>query len=471
MEAQDNISKQFREAARNMESMPSFSSMERVWNKVEERLDEGPEQRRSTPFWRMGIAAAVLVAVSISALYLLRRDDQPENSAQSMARNERKDSKPVQQTGGTVQQLPAVQQTPAVVVTPRTVNTRKATQHAYLAGTHGVAEASALAVADNRHTAADSISRGLAAQTDAGKRKIKGLVTDENMEPVIGAMVLLKGTTISTQTDVNGMYAIEVGNDRQLLEFKAAGMESKEIAASQENTLIIKMKEDKSLLPEAITYGGSFDRRAFNGLQVPVYSKDIADKPVIDIAKAIATHAPGTEIRSGGGQPGDNAFSFGQSYQFSTPTAAYDNSKRNNGHAFPQLTLSNMQQAYSLKPNEKTYLGAAGDGKRMQQSTEPAVVLRGTSMASGNEPLIVVDGSPFNGKLNDIDPENIASIKALKDSTATRLYGSRSANGVIQVMTRKAVEKNTNPKKAWNKARRFLGVKKGVSAATPQVPE
>ena len=470
MEAQDNISKQFKEAARNMESVPSFPSMERIWDKVEERLDEEQEQKKSIPFWSKGIAAAVLVLVSLSAVYLLRGDHKAENAAENIARNESTNSTPGKQSDDDKSILLPVDKeqgkttVPAPVIASQTIKTDRSLQVPDAGNVAGIADAPAMAIPANQYHA-DSIQNGIAANGYAGKRKIKGLVTDENMEPVIGAMVTLKGTVTSVQTDVNGMYTIEVDSDQQLLEFKAMGMEPRNLTPAVESALVVKMKEDKTLLPEVITYGGTFDRKAFMGTLTPVYSKDIDNKPVIDIAKAIATQAPGTEIRSGGGQPGDNAFSFGQVYQYSA-TMPYANSRMNSANGTPELTLSDMQQSYSLKPGEKNYLGS-GSTNRVQQKATPDLSLRRAGAVAGNDPLVVVDGTLFDGKLTDINPEHIASIKVVKDSTVTRLYGARSANGVIQVMTRKALEKDSPLKKGWGKAKRFMGVKKGVGSIAP----
>jgi hypothetical protein len=471
MEAQDNISKQFKEAARNMESVPTFPSMERIWDKVEERLDEVQERKKIIPLWSKGIAAAVFVLVSLSALYLLRRERSLEAPPKSFAhKGNTGNGAAGQQAGKAVAPLPADGQQsntpqPAPVIARKTAEVKGPADLANSTANAGAPDQLARAVPVDRYTATDSIGEHTAGLNHAGKRKIKGVVTDENMEPVIGAMVTLKGTTTSVLTDVNGMYAIDIDSDGRLLEFKAAGMEPKDVALGAEaNTLLVKMSEDKTLLPEVITYGGTFDRTAFAGTLTPVYGKDIADKPLLDIAKAIASQAPGTEIRSGGGQPGDNAFSFGQTYQYST-AMPYTNSRLNAVNGTPQLTFPDMQQGYSLKPDERNYLGSSNAAARRQEKS-PAVSLRGLGTAGGGEPLIVVDGKPFDGKLSDLNPEHIASIKVLKDSTTTRIFGARSTNGVIQVMTRKALDKDSGLKKGWGKAKRFMGVRKGVSTAT-----
>lgn len=211
----------------------------------------------------------------------------------------------------------------------------------------------------------------------AQTRVVKGKVLDESGEGVPGASVLIKGTTAGTVTDANGEYTIEVADDQKILIIKGIDLADKEVEITTDGSLITT-KMDQSNEGRSVgdveIYGKKLDRRSYTGALTTITAKDIARRPVTDIIKAIDGAAPGVQVSSGGGQPGST----------------------------------------------------------------PDILMRGVgSIAANNSPLIVLDGAPYSGTLVSINPNDVETMTFLKDATATALYGSRGANGVIVIVTKR----------------------------------
>ncbi len=210
----------------------------------------------------------------------------------------------------------------------------------------------------------------------AQTRVVKGRVLDENGEPMPGASVIIKGTTSGTTTDMEGNYTIEVDAKQKTLVIKSMGVQDQEVEIAADGTVKTATMEsqDGQTIDDINIYGKKMDKRSYTGALTTVTAKDIARRPVTDIVKAIDGAAPGVLVSSGGGQPG----------------------------------------------------------------ATPDILMRGIgSVAANNSPLIVLDGAPYSGTLVSINPNDVESMTFLKDATATALYGSRGANGVIVIVTKR----------------------------------
>lgn len=213
-------------------------------------------------------------------------------------------------------------------------------------------------------------------QAMAQTRVVKGKVLDENGEPMPGASVMIKGTTSGTTTDMDGNYTIELQDDQKTLVIKSIGVQDKEVQVNADGsaTTTTMSASDNQTLGGVEIYGKTIDKRSYTGALTTVTAKDIARRPVTDIVKAIDGAAPGVQVSSGGGQPG----------------------------------------------------------------ATPDILMRGVgSIAANNSPLIVLDGAPYSGTLVSINPTDVETMTFLKDASATALYGSRGANGVIVIVTKK----------------------------------
>ena len=207
------------------------------------------------------------------------------------------------------------------------------------------------------------------------KKTVTGIVKDQNGEPVIGANVVEKRTTNGTVTDIDGKFMLEISENAILL-ISYIGYEVQEIKPGSENTLDVKLKEDSKVLDEVVVVGYGTARR--KDLAGSVSSLKMEDSPV-----ALTTMTSGLEALRGT-TPGVNV------------------------------------------------------GVNNKAGNSPSMSIRGQNSISGsNDPLIVLDGVVFLGNINDINPNDIASFDILKDATSAAAYGSRSANGVIMINTKK----------------------------------
>ena len=225
--------------------------------------------------------------------------------------------------------------------------------------------------------------------------KITGKVTDTSGQPLPGITVRVKGTNRATATSFDGTYTITVINKENLLVFTSIGFEAQEIKVGNKTIINITLKESVSTLDEITINAGYYNttKKEATGSIVKIEAKTIARQPVNNPIAALEGRLSGVNI---------------------TPTS-----------------------------------GIAGSGYKVQ--------IRGrNSIASGNEPLYVIDGVPYDSgtmsaidtsigildgaNLNPfslIDPSSIESVEVLKDGDATAIYGSRGANGVVLITTKK----------------------------------
>lgn len=215
------------------------------------------------------------------------------------------------------------------------------------------------------------------------KSPIKGKILDVQGEPLIGVTVLVKGTTVGTITDPDGNFSIEASAGK-VLDISYVGYKPISITVEASKTNYdITMEENSEVLEEVIVVGYGIQKKDdITGAMVNVNSKTIHSTPVASVSAALQGLAAGVDIQMAGGS---------------------------------------------------THPGAT-----------PQIRIRGERSINGtNEALIVLDGIPFSGNLNDISNDDIESLSVLKDASATAIYGSRGANGVILITTKKGAEGRT----------------------------
>ena len=205
---------------------------------------------------------------------------------------------------------------------------------------------------------------------------VRGNVSDANGDPLIGATIQIKGRTIGTITDMDGRFVLQNVPSNSALEVSYLGMLTQTVALEGRSTINIVLQEDLELLDEIIVIGyGTAKRKDFTG---SVSSVKLEDSPV-----ALA---------------------------------------------------SNLNALEAIKGN----VSGLDIGATNSAGGQPSMQMRGQKSISGsNDPLIVLDGVIFMGSINDINPNDIASFDILKDATSAAAYGSRSANGVIIITTKK----------------------------------
>ncbi len=202
---------------------------------------------------------------------------------------------------------------------------------------------------------------------------VKGKITStENDEPLPGVSIIIKGTTTGTTSDLNGEYIISVEEDA-ILQFSFIGFQTQEILVGRQSIIDIKLVPDLEQLEEVIVIGyGTQKKSDVTGSVVRVTTEEITDLPNFNVLQSIQGRVPGVNITS------------------------------------PE------------RPGQ-----------------DPALTVRGTnSLTASNNPLIVVDGIIYWGSISDFNTNDIASIDILKDASATAVYGSRAANGVLLITTK-----------------------------------
>ncbi|GJM33609.1 MAG: SusC/RagA family TonB-linked outer membrane protein [Saprospiraceae bacterium] len=208
------------------------------------------------------------------------------------------------------------------------------------------------------------------------EKVVTGKVTSEDApEGLPGVNVSVKGTSVGTITDIDGAYSIEVPSDEAVLVFSFVGYNTQEMKVAGQSIIDITLATDVQALDEIVVVGyGYVKKDDLTGSVTQVDAEKIAEFPVYEISQALKGRAAGVQVTQNSGRPGGRV----------------------------------------------------------------EVRIRGNnSMIGNNEPLYVVDGYPITGDISFINPADIASIDILKDASATAIYGSRGANGVVIVTTKK----------------------------------
>ncbi|WP_212001950.1 TonB-dependent receptor [Chitinophaga sp. HK235] len=212
------------------------------------------------------------------------------------------------------------------------------------------------------------------AQAQSTTQQVEGNVLSTDKSPLVGVTVAVKGGTSGTQTDMNGHYKLQLANaSNVVLIFSFIGYSRREEPVNGRHVISITLEEDRKKLEEIVVVGyGQQKKKDVTGSIASVGTKAIQEVPVTNAQQALQGRTPGVDVVSNSAKPGD----------------------------------------------------------------EPTVRIRGTrSLSAGNDPLYVVDGIPYSGSLNDIGPGTIQSMDILKDASATAIYGSRGANGVVLITT------------------------------------
>lgn len=233
------------------------------------------------------------------------------------------------------------------------------------------------------------------ALSDIQQKPITGKVTDASTgEPLPGVNVYVKGTTVGAATNPNGKYSLTVPESADTLVFSYIGYTSMTIPINGRSVINVKMTSQVLTGQQLVVVGyGTQRRESVTGSVASISAAKINEVPSSNVTGALQGRVAGIQISQTSSQPG-----------------------------------ATMQ-----------------------------IRIRGTrSLNASNDPLIVLDGIPFAGSLSDIDPSQIKSINILKDASATAIYGSRGANGVVLIQTYKGQE-GQKPQISYNS---YYGVKK-----------
>ncbi len=254
-------------------------------------------------------------------------------------------------------------------------------------------------------------SAGASSALNVQQRRVTGTVTDATTGEVLpGVTIVIKGTTTGVASDLDGTFSIDVPSNNTVLQFTSVGYAPQEITVGSRQFLNVAMQSDVTMIEELVVIGYGFKKkRDLTGSISSISASNIEDTPVKDVLSALQGRAPGVVVTANSGAPGAG--------------------------------ITVRVRGYS-------------------------------SLNSGNDPLYVIDGVPvesntlssLNGydmhglnPLADINPGDIESIEVLKDAASTAIYGSRAANGVVLIPTKRGKE---------GKARISLNYFSGISEIT-----
>jgi len=224
---------------------------------------------------------------------------------------------------------------------------------------------------------------------------VSGIVKDASGSALIGVNVTETGTTNGTITDINGAYNIKV-SAKSKLNFSYLGYQTFVVDVAGKSKINVVLSEDTKALDEVIVVGyGTQRKESVTGSVASVKGDIVRDVPSSNISQALQGRVAGVDMSQTSSKPG-----------------------------------ASMQ-----------------------------IRIRGTrSLSASNDPLVVLDGIPFAGSISDLSTDDIKSIDILKDASATAIYGSRGANGVILVTTNKG-QKGAKAQVSYNN---YYGVKNAI---------
>jgi TonB-linked SusC/RagA family outer membrane protein len=210
----------------------------------------------------------------------------------------------------------------------------------------------------------------------AQTRDVTGTVTSaEDGSSVPGATVVAKGTTIGTITDMDGRFTLKIPVNAKTLMVSFVGFASQEVALSSSRDYRIVLSSEQVSVDEVVVVAyGTAKKSSLTGAITSINAASLEKRPVTNVLSALSGAAAGVQVNTAYGQPG----------------------------------------------------------------SDPSIRIRGFgSVNYSTDPLIVLDGSPFNGVMANINPADIETVNFLKDAASTALYGARGSNGVIMITTKK----------------------------------
>jgi TonB-linked SusC/RagA family outer membrane protein len=237
------------------------------------------------------------------------------------------------------------------------------------------------------------------------QRSVSGTVTDQAGLPVSGATVLIKGTTTGTVTNFDGSYTMTVPNPENVLVFSFLGFETQEITVGNQTTINVSFRESISALDEVTINAGYYktSERERTGSIGKIGAKTIEKQPVNNPLAAMQGYIPGVNITQDSGLPGGGFNIEIRGKNFIT------------GSTDPLYIVDGVPYGSEMRDSEAIMAAA-----NLSDHLFPGGNIKGNT-------------SP----LNLINPSDIESIEVLKDADATAIYGSRGANGVVLITTKK----------------------------------
>ncbi|MEG1375635.1 MAG: von Willebrand factor type A domain-containing protein [Myroides sp.] len=427
MENQDkNIEKYFRKLSEKKEP-ESFPNMDKVWDKIEQKLDQ-KETKKVIPFWKYaGVAAALLVFVSVGIQLMNNNTPDKENlpnvNDQRIVIDERKGKEILDEEKTSQKDVYAFEEVGKkkeeegkskthfiqIPAKKEAVSNSSKSETNDIKFTDVEAKSDPI-VKDQQVTTQQEFNEATVVGRDNSRneersRSIKGVVKTQDGDPIPGATVMLAGTNLGTDTGVEGEYTFNA-NKGEKLKVIYEGYKPVTLTVSDSNVLNVTMVEDDSYaLADIVVDSYRTVSKATSTTAVStVTSKTIEARPNAAFIQTLQGQVPGLNIATGSGQPGSTS----------------------------------------------------------------AVVLRGIgSISTATEPLYVIDGVPASSaQFRALDPNDIESVTVLKDSGATAIYGNRGTNGVIKIDTQ-VIDKSKKRKSRKQRKKEALQIQEALKTIQP----
>lgn len=439
MENQDKIFEQFKDASKKAETK-DFPAMEKVWNRVEEKLDKKDDKKTIALWKKIGIAASLLLFFSLGYQFLKTDEttiDTPKNpivtqeKENTISNSEKeavvdnsditvKPEKTETKTSKTIKsKAVSIKTDDAVAVAEDTKETEEVySKAAEIAGVEITqAEPKAETLKEAKIIVAET-------KTDpvTNEKTVIGTVVDGQNLPLPGVNVVVKGTTRGTQTDFDGKYSIAVNPNEQLA-FSFVGYKSTTVSVKDQSRLDIALSESSGMLSEVIVTGYTSTKRTKSSAAVKLNESRRRSKKEAALA------------------PTD---SFANGYIAQNNST--DNKLYRDGDKNSNPTIQSLQGAVT-----GLNIGT-GSG---QPGGDTSIVIRGNgSVNDNNEPLYIVDGMPVDEEgFRKLTQNNIEEITVLKDTSATAIYGNRGINGVIVIKTKNGTNQKLSKRELRKKLR------------------
>lgn len=236
---------------------------------------------------------------------------------------------------------------------------------------------------------------------------VRGKITDESGTGMPGVNVIVKGTTAGTTSDSDGNYAVEIPASvgQATLVFSFIGYQTEEVSVGDRTVVDLQLKQSTETLGEVVVVGyGVQNKRDVTGAIASVKAETLREVAAPNVMNQLKGRAAGVVIINTGATPGSGA----------------------------QIRIRGKR---SLSAPVRNNSGGGGVGANAAATAAAEDAL--------DAPLLVVDGIPYGGNINDINPDDITSLEILKDASATAIYGSRGSGGVILISTKRGTPGKT----------------------------
>ncbi|WP_353743392.1 von Willebrand factor type A domain-containing protein [Flavobacterium sp. 38-13] len=439
MENQDKIFEQFKDASKKAETK-DFPAMEKVWNRVEEKLDKKDDKKTIVLWKKIGIAASLLLFFSLGYQFLKTDEttiDTPKNpivtqEKENTISNSEKEAvvdnsditvKPEKTETKTSKIIKSkavsIKTDDAVAVAEDT----KETEEVYSKAAE-IAEVEITQAEPKAETLKEAKIIVAETKTDpvTNEKNVIGTVVDGQNLPLPGVNVVVKGTTRGTQTDFDGKYSIAVNPNEQLA-FSFVGYQPTTVSVKDKSRLDIALSESSGMLSEVIVTGYTSTKRTKSSATVKLNESRRRSKKEVELAPTA---------------------SFANGYIAQNNST--DNKLYRDGDKNGNPTIQSLQGAVA-----GLNIGT-GSG---QPGGDTSIVIRGNgSVNDNNEPLYIVDGMPVDEEgLRKLAQNNIEEITVLKDASATAIYGNRGINGVIVIKTKNGTNQKLSKRELRKKLR------------------